>query len=760
MQEQNPDALLESLDPEQREVATQVTGPLSVLAGAGTGKTRAITYRLAYGTAIGAFDPGSVLAVTFTQRAATEMRARLRDLGVPGAQARTFHSAALRQLRYFWPNAIGGPMPAIMDYKAPVVASAARRLGVSVDKSAIRDISAEVEWAKVSMIGPEKYVDALNEQLREPPAGLDAETMASLLSVYESAKDERGVIDFEDVLLLMTGVLQDREDIARTIRSQYRNFVVDEFQDVSALQFALLQEWLGGRHDICVVGDVAQTIYSFAGADPAYLVNFEKYHPGARRVQLNRDYRSTPQIVSIANRVLETSGNDGLRAGRLGGNSRFSGSRAGLGMPEGAVRLKSQRESGPAVAFAAYADDLAEAAGIASQIKALEADGMGLEDIAILYRTNAQSEAFEQALAEAGIGFIVRGGEKFFEREEIRKAMVILRQLVQIQGRLARARGNASGAEESGGGSQEGPSQSDGVTADSVLSDSSRSDATSSDGRRRESAGARSGGVATQSGASGLGPENDVVEAVKDVASGLGWTAQPPSGQGAVRERWDSLDALVNLAIERSELTLAEFVAELNERAEAQLAPTISGVTLSSLHAAKGLEWDAVFLVGASEGLLPISLAKTPEAVEEERRLLYVGVTRAKTRLVISYAKTRGSGRGKSREYSRFLEGMWPEEEYVPAKPKRARPKVKEELEDAPEDIKRLFEALRDWRLDLSREMSKPAFTIFTDATLMALADVQPKTLTQLRTIRGIGAVKAEKFGSEVLAIIREEVGE
>lgn len=707
MQEQNPDALLEALDPEQREVATQVMGPLSVLAGAGTGKTRAITYRLAYGAAIGAFDPGSVLAVTFTQRAATEMRARLRDLGVPGAQARTFHSAALRQLRYFWPNVIGGPMPAIMDYKAPVVASAARRLGISVDKSAIRDISAEIEWAKVSMIGSEKYVDALEEQLREPPAGLDAETMSSLLKVYESAKDERGVIDFEDVLLLMTGILQDREDIARTVRSQYRNFVVDEFQDVSALQFALLQEWLGGRHDICVVGDVAQTIYSFAGADPAYLVNFEKYHPGARRVQLNRDYRSTPQIVSVANRVLEASGNSGRGSSRIVGSSRFSGSRAGQGMPAGAVRLKSQRDSGPAVAFVAYADDEGEAAGIASQIKALEADGMGLEDIAILYRTNAQSEAFEQALAEAGIGFIVRGGEKFFEREEIRKAMVVLRQLVQIQGAKAR--------------NQPSPQQTD---------------------------------------ASGLDNEHDVVTTVKDVASGLGWTAMPPSGQGAVRERWDTLDALVNLAIERSQLSLADFVRELNERAETQLAPTISGVTLSSLHAAKGLEWDAVFLAGASEGLLPISLAKTPEAVEEERRLLYVGVTRAKTRLVISYAKSRGSGRGKNREYSRFLDGMWPEEELVRAKPKRARPKLKDELEDAPEDVKRLFEALREWRLDLSREMSKPAFTIFTDRTLIALADAQPKTLTQLRTIPGIGAVKAEKFGSEVLAIIRREVGD
>ncbi|WP_297556421.1 ATP-dependent DNA helicase UvrD2 [uncultured Actinomyces sp.] len=706
---QNPNALLEALDPEQRQVAMQVTGPLSVLAGAGTGKTRAITYRLAYGTAIGAFDPGSVLAVTFTQRAAAEMRTRLRDLGVPGAQARTFHSAALRQLRYFWPRAIGGPMRPIMDYKAPIVANAAKRLGLSIDKTAIRDMSAEIEWAKVSMVGPDAYVDAATTQLREAPADLDLETMATLLSAYEDSKDERGVIDFEDVLLLLTGLLQERDDIARAVRSQYRNFIVDEFQDVSALQFALLQEWLGGRHDVCVVGDVAQTIYSFAGADPAYLVNFEKYHPGARRVQLNRDYRSTPQIVSIANKVLE--GAAGIRRRNATSDK---------GMPEGAVRLKSQRPSGPAVSFASYADDQSEAAGIAAHIKSLTEDGVPLQDIAILYRTNAQSEAFEQALADAGIGFIIRGGEKFFEREEIRRAMVILRQLVRIK-----------------------------LPASSV-----------NPGEEKESKNLEVLAKPEQVDASGLGLEKNTLEAVKNVASGLGWTVKPPSGQGAVREKWESLDALVNLAIERENLPLAEFVQELNERAEAQLAPTISGVTLSSLHAAKGLEWEAVFLAGASEGLLPISLAKTPESIEEERRLLYVGVTRAKTHLVISYAKSRGVGRSKTRENSRFLDSIWPVEEIKPIKPRRVAPKLKDELADASEDVKRLFETLRQWRLELSREISKPAYTIFTDRTLMAIADVKPETLIQLRTIPGIGATKSEKYGADVLRIIRDNAGE
>ena len=372
------------------------------------------------------------------------------------------------------------------------------------------------------------------------------------------------------------------------------------------------------------------------------------------------------------------------------------------------------------MSFVSYADDQSEAAGIAAHIKSLTEDGVPLQDIAILYRTNAQSEAFEQALADAGIGFIIRGGEKFFEREEIRRAMVILRQLVRIN--LPGAATNSGGGNEAG--NLDAP------------------------------------GKPEQVDASGLGLEENTVEAVKNVASGLGWTVKPPSGQGAVREKWESLDALVNLAIERESLPLAEFVQELNERAEAQLAPTISGVTLSSLHAAKGLEWEAVFLAGTSEGLLPISLAKTPEAIEEERRLLYVGVTRAKTHLVVSYAKSRGAGRNKTRENSRFLDSIWPVEEYKPIKPKRVTPKLKDELADAPEDVKRLFEELRQWRLQLSREISKPAYTIFTDRTLMAIADAKPETLIQLRAIPGIGATKSEKYGADVLKIIRDFAGE
>ena len=400
----NPEELLEALDPDQRAVATQVAGPLAVLAGAGTGKTRAITYRIAYGAAVGAFDPSNVLAVTFTQRAAFEMRHRLAQLGVPKAQARTFHSAALRQLRHFWPTVVGGPLPDVIPHKASLVAASAARLGITIDRTNVRDIAAEVEWAKVSMIDAAHYASRVARLRRDVPAGLDAGDMARLLDVYEDAKNERGVIDFEDILIYLCGMLQERADVASIVRKQYRSFVVDEFQDVNLLQARLLDLWLGGRHDVCVVGDVAQTIYSFTGASPDYLTGFGRKHPGARIVELTRDYRSTPQIVSLANDVLARSS-----------------------QREGTVRLSSQRDGGAQVTYRTYDDDRAEAEGVAASIADLIAGGMAPHSIAVLMRTNGQSQAFEEALGARGIPVAVAGGKPFFARDDVRTAISRLR---------------------------------------------------------------------------------------------------------------------------------------------------------------------------------------------------------------------------------------------------------------------------------------------------------------------------------------------
>ena len=662
----NPEELLDALDPDQRAVATQVAGPLAVLAGAGTGKTRAITYRIAYGAAVGAVDPSNVLAVTFTQRAAFEMRHRLAQLGVPKAQARTFHSAALRQLRHFWPTVVGGPLPDVIPHKASLVAASAARLGIAIDRTNVRDIAAEVEWAKVSMIDAAHYAASVARLRRDVPAGLDAGDMARLLDVYEDAKNERGVIDFEDILIYLCGMLQERADVASIVRKQYRSFVVDEFQDVNLLQARLLDLWLGGRHDVCVVGDVAQTIYSFTGASPDYLTGFGRKHPGARIVELTRDYRSTPQIVSVANDVLARSS-----------------------QREGTVRLSSQRDGGAQVTYRTYDDDRAEAEGVAASIVDLIDAGMAPHSIAVLMRTNGQSQAFEEALGARGIPVAVAGGKPFFARDDVRTA-------------ISRLRAAAAAATDDG----------------------------------------------------------SVGEIVRDVLSGVGWAPEAPSGQ-AGSERWSNMNAIVGWADDSQAQTLSAFVAELDERVAYQVEPDKAGVELATIHAAKGLEWDAVFLVGVAEGLLPISYAKTAAAREEERRLLYVAVTRARDLLTLSWARSRGAdGRGK-RKRSRLLDGIWPEEARVGAPKKRARASTRAlnqafEEEASPQAIE-LFGRLKAWRLEVSRQAGVPPFAVFTDQTLRDIAQAMPKNTTQLRVIRGIGDVKVQRFAAPVLALVRGE---
>ncbi|HET8602051.1 MAG TPA: ATP-dependent DNA helicase UvrD2 [Segeticoccus sp.] len=689
------DDILAALDPEQRLVASSPIGPMCVLAGAGTGKTRAITHRIAYGVLSGAYQPQRVLAVTFTARAAGEMRTRLRELGVAGVQARTFHAAALRQLHYFWPRAIGGAAPEVLKHKAPVVAEAGSRLRLQLDRTAVRDLAAEVEWAKVGMLTAETYPAAARRAARDP-AGLDATAMARLLEVYEEVKAERHVIDFEDVLLTMVGMLRQRPDIAKEVRGQYRHFVVDEYQDVNGVQQRLLDLWLGDRQEVCVVGDAAQTIYSFTGASPQHLLDFPRRYPEAQVVRLVRNYRSTPQVVALANRV--------VAAGT---------SRAGAA----ALRLQAQGEEGPAPTLTSYPDDPAEAGGVAQQVAKLIDAGTAASEVAILFRTNAQSEAFESALAAAEIPYLVRGGERFFARREVREAVLLLR-----------------------------------------------------------------GAARSDDGSKPLG------ELVRDVLTGAGWTPRAPSSGGATRERWESLQALAGLADDFAaaghEVRLPHLVSELDRRAAEQHAPTVQGVTLASLHAAKGLEWDAVFLVGCSDGLLPISMAEGPEAVEEERRLLYVGLTRARRELRLSWAGARSPGGRASRRPSRFLESAAdilgesarPRQRATGDRRGRVRPPrithcrtCGAELDTAaerkvgrchacpPTYEEATFEALREWRRAVATEASVPAYVVFTDATLTAIAERTPSSLDELAQISGVGARKLERYGTSVLAVLEGE---
>src|SRR5437899_3473232 len=564
--------VLDALDPEQREVALALDGPVCVLAGAGTGKTRAITHRIAYGVLSGKLKTQHVLPVTFSNRAAREMGGRLRDLGVGGVRARTFHAAALAQLRYFWPKVVGGEMPRIEASKAPQVGAALSRHRVSSDVALVRDVAAEIEWAKVSQIAPDDYQRRVAAIGRTPSPGLTVAEVARVYASYEEIKRERRLIDFEDCLLLMVGMLEERPDVTVQVRDQYRNFVVDEYQDVSPLQQRLLDLWLGDRSSICVVGDAAQTIYSFAGATPQFLLGFTQRFPDATVARLVRDYRSTPQVVALANGVVR----------------RSTGSTSAA-----ALTLVAQQPPGPEPTFKACPDEPAEGAAVAAKVASLLAEGLRASEIAVLFRINAQSETYEQALSEIGVPYVLRGGERFFERPEVRQAVILMR------------------------------------------------------------------GAARAAQGSPLD-----VDDVKAVLASAGWSAAPPSGSGAARDRWESLSALVGLAEDqaaaRPKATLAELVTELEERAAAQHAPTVEGVTLATLHAAKGLEWDAVLLAGLVEGTLPLVHATTPEEIEEERRLLYVGITRARRHLHLSWATARTPGAQATRRPSRFLDGLRP----------------------------------------------------------------------------------------------------
>jgi DNA helicase-2/ATP-dependent DNA helicase PcrA len=678
--------VLAGLDEEQRAAVTAPAGPVCIVAGAGTGKTRAITHRVAYRSLAGEIVPRHVLAVTFTARAAAEMRSRLVRLGVPGIQARTFHAAALRQVRYFAPRLLHGrAMPELVESKAQLVTLAAGRCGLRVDRTGARDLAGEIEWAKSSLVEPSEYAVAAAKATRDTP--YEPAKVAAVFTAYEEVKRDRGVYDFEDMLRAAVWAVEEHSDVAEQVRAQYRHFVVDEYQDVNPLQQRLLEAWLGGRRDLTVVGDASQTIYSFTGASSGYLLDFPRRHRDAVVVRLVRDYRSTPQVVGLANAIIRQA---------RGAEARLR------------LELVGQRPSGPEPDIRSFPDEPTEAAAVAQRCADLVAAGTPAREIAVLFRTNAQSEAYEEALAEAGVPYVVQGAERFFERSEVRQAMVALRAAVR-----------------------------------------------------------------------GTPPQTPLVEAVGAALDGLGWRPDRAPAGGAARERWEALAALVGLAEEfaaaAEQAVLEDFNAELARRAATQHAPTVEGVTVASLHSAKGLEWDAVFLVGLAEGTLPTSYARTPEELEEERRLLYVGITRARQWLWLSHAAARAPG-GRARRPSRFLPMA---RSQAPGAVRRRKGAGEERrtvtiscricgtallsgperklgrCADCPSDIdEALLDRLLDWRARVAGAQKVPAYVVFTDATLTALAERKPARTEELIEIAGIGPRKLGLYGAAVLALV------
>ena len=536
--------ILAALDEDQRTVALATRGPVCVIAGAGTGKTRAITHRIAYAAAIGTMDPSKVLALTFTARAAGEMRTRLRSLGVPTVAARTVHSAALKQLIYFWPTVFGGRTPDLMSSKTPFLTEAVNRADLTSEiritsREIMRDIATEIEWAKVSQVAPIDYLDQVNARQMKPR--VKAEHIAAIYVAYESLKKQELAIDFEDVLLLTSAMLEEERTVRERVQDQYRYFTVDEYQDISPIQQRLINAWLGSRKDICVVGDPAQTIYSFAGATPVFLNTFTQRFPEAEVIRLSTGYRSTPEITFAANALLRNSS---------------------MGQ-----ELTASNDHGLHPSVDGYKDESGEIAGILKQITELLAEGTAPQEIAILARTNSQLKGVERAMNSKGLPYQVRSTERFFERQDVRDFLKQVRQASVLP--------------------------TEGATW---------------------------------------------IDELRTIAQ--------PYLTG---ESIDGIAALLHLGRELDSddgftpKTLRGFLREVEDRVTQNNPPTMPVVTLATLHAAKGLEWERVFLMGASEGILPLETGSTGTSdavVAEERRLFYVGMTRAKVDLHISY---RGS---------------------------------------------------------------------------------------------------------------------
>ena len=533
--------ILAALDEDQRAVALATRGPVCVIAGAGTGKTRAITHRIAYAAAIGTMEPSKVLALTFTARAAGEMRTRLRSLGVPTVAARTVHSAALKQLIYFWPTVFGGRTPDLMNSKTPFLTEAVNRADLTgeiriTSRETMRDIATEIEWAKVSQVAPIDYLDQVNARQMKPR--VKAEHIAAIYVAYESLKKQELAIDFEDVLLLTSAMLEEERTVRERVQDQYRYFTVDEYQDISPIQQRLINAWLGSRKDICVVGDPAQTIYSFAGATPVFLNTFTQRFPEAEVIRLSTGYRSTPEITFAANALLRNSS---------------------MGQ-----ELTASNDHGLHPSVDGYSDESGEIAGILSQITTLLSEGTAPQEIAILARTNSQLKGVERAMNSKGLPYQVRSTERFFERQDVRDFLKQVRQASVLP--------------------------TEGATW---------------------------------------------IDELRTIAQ--------PYLTG---ESIDGIAALLHLGRELDSddgftpKTLRGFLREVEDRVTQNNPPTMPVVTLATLHAAKGLEWERVFLMGASEGILPLETGSTgtsDSVVAEERRLFYVGMTRAKVDLHISY---------------------------------------------------------------------------------------------------------------------------
>jgi DNA helicase-2/ATP-dependent DNA helicase PcrA len=649
-----------------------------ILAGAGSGKTRVISRRTAYAIATGVVPKDQVLVVTFTDKAAGEMVERLRDLGLPGVTARTFHAHALSQLRHFWPlHHDGAPLPGLLDSKIPLLVPLVRALPGHYRFTPAKDLADEIEWAKGRRLTPSTYrgvvAGAPTTTSREPP--IPADLVVRVFTGYERAKTRAGRIDFDDLLVEAVDILEGDAEAAATVRARKRWFSVDEYQDTNPLQQRLLELWLGDRTDVCVVGDEDQTIYTFAGATSRFLTEFAARYPDARVVELTQNYRSSPEVLALANNLLASTGRT--------------------------KRLVATRPSGPTPIVARYGTEAAELASLARWIRERVAEGTPPAEIAVLVRINAQLAPIEAELTRSDIAYQVRG-MRFFDRPDVRGA-------IDLVGR----------------------------------------------------AGLTSTGLALAGEIRGLW------------AAKLGYDDDVAAGHAGdeARERTAALDTLLDILSTQvrsdARVDAEGYLAELDRRRAAERAGSADGVNLLTYHRAKGLEWDAVALPALEEGLLPIRQAlDDDELLAEEGRLLYVGITRARRHLAISWAAERETrGRTTRREPSRFLADLRPRgERRITQLPDRfeadlaARRTASKAAAANPygvADDDPLFAALRVWRTARARADAVPPYLVAHDQTLAAIAQLKPPSAAALRRVKGIGPAKLDAYGDEILELVR-----
>jgi DNA helicase-2/ATP-dependent DNA helicase PcrA len=633
------DAVLDGLNETQRRAASTVRGPVAILAGAGTGKTTVVTRRIAYQVAGGAVPARGILAVTFTEKAAGELKGRLARLGVEGVDARTFHGAALSQLGRLWQTHTGEPLPEVLGSKAPVIASLANALPPPHKFLPRSELASEIEWAKNRLIGPDGYLGALERSGHEPP--IPPELMLTVFEGYERRKQRAARIDFEDMLALAVRMFDEHPDAAEEVRRRFVAFTVDEYQDVNALQQALLDRWLGGRDQICVVGDDYQSIYTFTGASPDHLLGFSNRYPNAVLVRLEENYRSSPQVLAVANALARSMG--GIRK-----------------------ELRSTRDDGPSPTARALPNAEAETAFVVERVRALHADGVPLEEIAVLYRINARSEPFEEAFAAAGIPYQVRDGA-FIRRPGPRAVLLALRRA--------------------------------------------------------------------------SGPAQDAVHAATQT---LGFAPDRDADNDEEATRQADLGRMRALAAEFAEAhpdgTVVDFVGEIGRRFSAE--ENGRGVNLLTYHRSKGLEFDAVFLPRLLDGELPYRAKRNRTDPSEEQRLFYVGITRAREHLFLSWPQDARANP------SPFLA------ELGVTSPVTRSPRTRTAASATPSDDP-LFDRLRAWRAGRAKTDGVPAYVVFHDATLHAIADRRPLDWADLAGVSGVGPAKLERYADEVLEIVR-----